>query len=85
MHLDQPLKRNPDEGCWVAFRPFPISWDGNAQLDEGLGQHHCQAVIGNQPVNQRDSIESWYEQTTFLRHQLTGGSQPGGASIGARL
>ena len=48
------LKRNPDEGCWVAVRPFPISRDGNIQFQESLGQHHCQAVIGNQPMDYRD-------------------------------
>ena len=51
MRLDPALKRKPDEGCWVAFRPFPISRDGNVQLDERLGQHHSQAVIGNHPMD----------------------------------
>jgi hypothetical protein len=37
MRVDPTLKRHPDEGCWVVFRPFPISRDGNVQLDEGLG------------------------------------------------
>jgi hypothetical protein len=60
MSLDQPLKRKPDKGCWVVFRPFPISRGSNVQLDEGLGQHDSQAVVGNQPVDHRDSVESWY-------------------------
>jgi len=46
VRVNPTLKRNPDEGCWVAFRPFPISRDGDVQLDEGLGQHYSQAVIG---------------------------------------
>jgi hypothetical protein len=60
MCVNPTLKRNPNEGCWVVFRPFPISRDGNIQLHESFGQHHGQAVIGNQPVNQRGSIEWWY-------------------------
>ena len=60
MRVDPSLERNPEEGCWVAFRPCPISGDGNIQLHERLGQHHSQAVIGNQSVNQRESVESWY-------------------------
>ena len=59
MRVNPSLKRNPDERCWVAFRLFPISRDGNIQLQESLGQHHRQAVIGNQPMDYRDSIESW--------------------------
>ena len=51
MRLDPALKRKPDEGCWVALRPFPISRDGNVQLDERLGQHHSQAVIGNHAMD----------------------------------
>jgi hypothetical protein len=58
VRVNPPLKRKPDEGCCIAFRPFPISGDGNAQLDERLRQDHSQVVIGNQPVNQRDSVES---------------------------
>ena len=60
VRVNPTLKRNPDEGCWVAFHPFPISRDGNVQLDEDLGQHYSQAVIGNQPVKQRGSIEPRY-------------------------
>ena len=59
MRANPSLKRNPDKRCWVAFRPFPISRDGNIQLQEGLGQHHRQAVIGNQAMDYRDSIKSW--------------------------
>jgi hypothetical protein len=85
MRMDPTLNRNPDESCWVTFCLFPISSDGNIQFQEGLGQHHRQAVIGYQSVNHRDGIEPWYQQTTSLSHQLTGGSQPGGASSGVRL
>ncbi|MGD0012696.1 MAG: hypothetical protein ABSE93_29655 [Terriglobia bacterium] len=51
MSLDQPLKRNPEEGCWVTFRPFPISRDGNIHFHESLGQHHSQALVGYQPMD----------------------------------
>jgi hypothetical protein len=85
MSLDQSLKGNPDEGCWVAFRPFPISRDSNVQLYESLGQHYSQAVIGYQPMDKRGSVESWYYETPSQSHQLTGGSQPGGAASGVRL
>jgi hypothetical protein len=60
VRVDPTLKRNPDERCWVAFCLFPISRDGNVQLQKRLGQHHRQAVIGYQSVSHRDSIESWY-------------------------
>ena len=59
MRVDPSLKRNPDERCWVAFRLFPISRDGNVQLQEGLGQHHRQAVIGDQAMDYRDGAKSW--------------------------
>jgi hypothetical protein len=42
-------------------------------------------IVSNQPVNQRDTFESWDEKAGSRRHQLTGGSQPGGASSGVRL
>jgi hypothetical protein len=83
--VNPSLKRNPDERCWVVFRPFPISRGGNIQLQESLGQHHGHAVIGNQSVNQRDSAKSWQYESTSLTHQLTGGSHPGGALSGVRL
>ena len=51
MRVDPSLKRNPDEGCWVAFRPFPIPRDSNVQIDERLRQDHSQAVISNQPMD----------------------------------
>jgi hypothetical protein len=60
MRANPSFKREPDKGCWVVFRLLPISGDGNVQLDESLGQHHRQAVIGYQSVSHRDSIESWY-------------------------
>ena len=85
MRVNPSLKRKPDERCWVVFRPFPISGDGNIQLQESLGQHHRQAVIGNQPMDYRDGAKSRQHQATSLSHQLTGGSQPGGASSGVRL
>ena len=85
MHLDQPLKRNPDEGCWVVFRPCPISRDGSVQLDERLGQHYSQTIIGNHAMDWRDASQSWQQKAGSLCHQLTGGSQPGGAAIGVRL
>jgi hypothetical protein len=60
VRVNPSLKRNPDEGCWIVFCPFPISRDGNIQLHESLGQHYSQAVIGNQSVNKRHGVESWY-------------------------
>jgi hypothetical protein len=51
MHVNPSFKRNPDEGGWVVFWPFPISRDGNIQLHEGHGQHHSQAVVGCQPMD----------------------------------
>jgi len=85
VRVNPTLKRKPGEGCWVTFRPFPISRDGNVQLDESLGQHHCQAVIGYQSVNQRDTAKSWQYESTSLTHQLTGGNQPGEAASGVPL
>ena len=85
MRVNPSLKRTPDERCWVVFRPFPISGDGNVQLQESLGQHHCQAIVRNQPMDYRDGAKSRQYQATSLSHQLTGGSHPGGASSGVRL
>jgi hypothetical protein len=84
MHLDPALKREPSEGSWVTFCPFPISRNGNVQLDERLGKRDCQAVVGNHAMDWRDASES-RQQAGSLCHQLTGGSQPGGAAIGAPL
>jgi hypothetical protein len=68
MHVDPSVKRESDEGCWVVFSPFPIFRDGNIQFQESHGEHHCQAVIGNQSVNERDSVEPRYYQTDSLCH-----------------
>src|ERR1019366_5483593 len=83
--VDPSVKRNPDKGCWVAFGLLPISRNGNIQLQESLREHHCLAVIGDQPLDYRDGAKSWQYKSTSLSHQLTGGSQPGGASSGVRL
>jgi hypothetical protein len=85
MRVNPTLKRYPDKGRWVTFRPFPISRGGNIQLQESFGQHHCHAVIGNQAMDYRHGAKPWQYQATSPRHQLTGGSQPGGASSGVRL
>jgi hypothetical protein len=36
-------------------------------------------------MDYRDGAKSWQYESTSLRHQLTGGSQPGVASTGVRL
>jgi len=79
------VQRNSDKRCWVAVRFFPISRDGNIQIDEGHGEYHRQAVISDQALDYRHGAKSRQYEAASLRHQLTGGSQPGGASSGVRL
>jgi hypothetical protein len=58
VRIDPALKRKPGEGCWVSFCPFPISRDGNVQLNKRLRQHHGKAVIGNHAMDYGDASES---------------------------
>ena len=68
MRVNPTIKREPDKGRWVMFSPFPISGDGNVQLQETLGQHYCLVVISDQLMDHRDGNESWNYQTASLSH-----------------
>jgi hypothetical protein len=37
----------------------PISAGGNIQINEGLGKNHGQTIVSDQPMDYRDSVQSW--------------------------
>jgi len=68
--------------CWVGSCRRELL-DHEIVFNEA--QHHGLAIVSNQPMDYRDGAKSWQYESTSLRHQLTGGSHPGGASRGVRL
>ena len=52
-----------DVGSWSAFSQSPGT--AISSSSESLGQHHCQAIIGDQAMDYRDGAKSWQQQVHF--------------------